>query len=285
MATKKVAEVMIVNRRSKKALQATGLDNGMVVEQAAPVGSDAQLWSIVEGKNGAKIVNKASGKVLDVMSEGTDNGTWAQTWEDVAGESQVWNVVSASASYKKLVNVRSGKVLDIVDMSDEDGAPAQIWEDVDGAGQQWKLVAPKAATPKAAASKTAKMPAAKKPAAKKAVPAAKPAPAVEKKAEAAVEKSPPPQRPFPKPRRKRSPRSPLPRRLARSKLVSCKIRQGKPVKKQRIFKKSRNFPAFSFCAKRGQNRICNLKKFFAESLDRKKTSCYTRAQIRTPIHL
>ena len=167
MAGKKTAEFMIVNRRSGKALQATGLDNGLVVEQREPVKADAQIWTSVEAEGGIKLFNKACGKVLDVMQGGTADGTWAQTWEDVGGESQLWQLVNVSSTYKKIVNVHSGKALDIVDMSDEDGAPAQIWESVDGEGQQWKFVstAPKAAT------KTVRKPAAKKAAQEK--PAAK----------------------------------------------------------------------------------------------------------------
>ncbi len=191
MAAKKTAEFMIVNRRSKKALQATGLENGLVVEQSVPTGSDAQLWTAVETDGIVKLVNKASGKVLDVMSEGTENGTWAQTWEDVGGGSQQWQFVKVTATYKKVLNIRSGKVLDIVDMSDEDGAPAQIWEDVDGAGQQWKLVSPeKVSAPVKKATRTAavkKAPAAKKDAAPKktAAKAAAPKAAAKKAAEAA----------------------------------------------------------------------------------------------------
>ena len=168
MAGKKTAEFMIVNRRSGKALQATGLDNGLVVEQREPVKADAQIWTSVEAEGGIKLFNKACGKVLDVMQGGTADGTWAQTWEDVGGESQLWQLVNVSSTYKKIVNVHSGKALDIVDMSSEDGAPAQIWESVDGEGQQWKFVstAPKAAT------KTVRKPAAKKAAAQE-KPAAK----------------------------------------------------------------------------------------------------------------
>ena len=161
MAGKKTAEFMIVNRRSGKALQATGLDNGLVVEQAEPAKTDAQTWTSLETEGGVKFFNKACGKVLDVMANGTANGTWVQTWEDVDGESQLWKLVTVSPTYKKIVNVMADKALDIVDMSDEDGAPAQIWESVDGEGQQWKFVstAPKAAT------KTVRKPAAKKAAA------------------------------------------------------------------------------------------------------------------------
>ena len=174
MAVKKSGEFMIVNRRSKKALQATGLDNGLPVEQAAAAGTDAQLWTAVETAGGVKLFNKATGKVLDVMQGGTENGTWAQTWEDVDGESQLWTIENVTATYKKLIHVKSGKALDIVDMSAENGARLQIWDDVDGENQVW-VVTDETAAP-------AKKPAAKKPAAKKAAPAAK---AAEKKAEAA----------------------------------------------------------------------------------------------------
>ena len=80
MAGKKTAEFMIVNRRSGKALQATGLDNGLVVEQAEPAKTDAQTWTFLETEGGVKFFNKACGKVLDVMANGTANGTWVQTW-------------------------------------------------------------------------------------------------------------------------------------------------------------------------------------------------------------
>ena len=119
MAGKKTAEFMIVNRRSGKALQATGLDNGLVVEQAEPAKTDAQTWTSLETEGGVKFFNKACGKVLDVMANGTANGTWVQTWEDVDGESQLWKLVTVSPTYKKIVNVMADKALDIVDMSDE----------------------------------------------------------------------------------------------------------------------------------------------------------------------
>lgn len=142
MAAKKIKEVMIINRRTKKALQATGIDNGCVVEQAEPNGGAEQLWAVEKIDNTVKITNTKNGKVLDVMTEGVENGTWLQTWEDVGGESQRWVIADVTATYKKLVNVRSDKVVDIAEMSDDDGAPAQIWDDVNGVGQQWKLVAP-----------------------------------------------------------------------------------------------------------------------------------------------
>lgn len=138
MAVKKENEILIVNRRSGKALQATGLDNGLAVKQADINKSDAQIWIMQKTDRGVKFLNKAAAKVLDVMSGGTENGSWAQTWEDVEGDTQFWAV--SGTAYKKIINRASGKALDIMDMSDDEGAPAQIWEDVGGENQQWKFV-------------------------------------------------------------------------------------------------------------------------------------------------
>lgn len=136
----KKEDLLIINRRTGKALQCTGTENGSVVVQAAVNGSDAQLWTPVKmGRSAVKLLNKLSGKVLDVTHGSTEAGAWAQVWDDVAdGDSQLWQL-KGTITYKKLINIQSGKVLDIVDMREDDGAPAQLWDDVDGAGQQWKL--------------------------------------------------------------------------------------------------------------------------------------------------
>lgn len=175
MAMKKTEEFQIINRRTGKALQAAGTENGQSVVQAAPEGGDAQLWTLA----GQKLINKESGKALDVVHGGVENGTWAHIWDSVEdAPSQSWEVVKVTATYKKLRNVQSGKVLDIVDMSEEDGAMAQIWEDVDGVGQQWTFVPADVKAPSKTVTRTAKKdseaaPAAKQPRARKVAEAVK----------------------------------------------------------------------------------------------------------------
>lgn len=163
MAMKKDAEFLIVNRRTGKALQATGIENGRVVSQAEITKADPQIWYSVTVKGGVKLKNKAASKVLDVMLGGTDNGTWAQTWEDVGGDSQIWKLTGRT--YKTISHIVSGKVLDIENISEDEGANAQLWEDLSGENQQWKLVPLQESSE--TVSKTAKKPAARKPAAKK----------------------------------------------------------------------------------------------------------------------
>ncbi len=152
---------MIVNRRSGKALQITGLDNGLVVEQNEINYNSAQLWTAVAANGGHKLVNKANGLVLDLMHNGTENGTWTHTWEDVDGDSQIWLIETASRGFRKITNMMANKVLDIYELSEFDGAAAQIWEDMGGENQEWKLVEypeveKKEPAKKAAAKTTAK---------------------------------------------------------------------------------------------------------------------------------
>ena len=135
MAGKKTAEFMIVNRRSGKALQATGLDNGLVVEQAEPAKTDAQTWSM-RGNPGRRQAFQQGlrqgagrdGKRHRERHLGADLGRRGRRKPAVeAGDCYPLPIKSWSTSWPD-------KALDIVDMSDEDGAPAQIWERRGGRG-------------------------------------------------------------------------------------------------------------------------------------------------------
>ena len=183
MPAKKIYDALIINRRSGKALQAKGAENGNLVEQSEINKDDSQIWTIINNSKGTKFVNKYSGKVLDVMYAGEDNGTRLQIWDDVDSVTPLWKM--RGRTYKKILNAVSGRAADIADLSDESGACVQLWDDVDGENQQWKIVPliadePVKPTPKALVKK----PAAKKAATKKPVkkPAKKEQPPVMTKA-------------------------------------------------------------------------------------------------------
>lgn len=165
-------EFLIINRRTGKALQATGLDNGQAICQAEINRSDAQIWTSKETEGGVKLINKAASKVMDVVMGGKSDGSWIHIWDDVenGNGSQVWKITGRT--YKKIINLASGKALDIEGMLENDGAHAQIWEDLGGENQQWKLepLAAKTVTKTGAARSSA---AKAKPAAKKTKAAAK----------------------------------------------------------------------------------------------------------------
>lgn len=121
------------------ALTAMGAENGSAVCQVPLGDAPGQRWEVTKTGDTVKIKEEASGKLLDVMMEGSSDGTLAQIWDDVDGPSQQWK--PAGRVYKAMVHAASGKALDIRDISLEAGAPAQIWEALGGENQQWRFVA------------------------------------------------------------------------------------------------------------------------------------------------
>jgi hypothetical protein len=88
-----------------------------------------------------KIVNKNSGKALDVYQKSTADGANVDQWTDNGGTNQQWKLVDAGSGYYKVQNVNSGKVLDVENMSTANGANVQqygAWSG--GTNQEWQFV-------------------------------------------------------------------------------------------------------------------------------------------------
>jgi Ricin-type beta-trefoil lectin domain-like len=85
-----------------------------------------------------KIVNRNSGKVLDVTANSTADGAAIEQWSDNGGTNQQWSLVAVGSSYK-IVNRNSGKVLDVTANSTTNGAVIEQWSDNGGTNQQWSL--------------------------------------------------------------------------------------------------------------------------------------------------
>ncbi|MBD0384487.1 RICIN domain-containing protein [Paenibacillus sp. WST5] len=89
-----------------------------------------------------KIVNKNSGKVLDVANMSTADGANVQQWTSWSGgTNQEWQIVDAGSGYYKFINRNSGKALDVYNMSTADGTNLHQWSSWSGTNQQWQLVA------------------------------------------------------------------------------------------------------------------------------------------------
>ena len=142
---------LLVSRHSGKAVEASQ-EEAVTLQKAAR--RTAQYWRVEPaGDATVKLISAATGKALDIVWNGTENGAQIHQWEYVGGENQQWILESVGGDAYKLKSLASGKCLDVVDMSCEDGALLQIWEDVNGENQQWilkevKLPAPKAKTTK-----------------------------------------------------------------------------------------------------------------------------------------
>lgn len=200
---KKIAQTMIVadcyytiaNANGKVIEAVEGAENGGAIQLATSTKAENQQWMFLRmGEGVYRIQNRGTGKMMDLMMNGTVDGTWLHQWEDVNGSSQLWIVEAVNDGTVKIkAQLAPTKCIDVVGMSNEDGAHIQIWEDVNGDNQKWtidEVKERKAATKKEIEKKTAaKKTATKKAAEKKVeeVKAEEPAKAEAPKAEAKVE--------------------------------------------------------------------------------------------------
>lgn len=87
-----------------------------------------------------EIINRNSGKVLDVPKGSTSDGTGLIQWSYHSGTNQQWRIVPIGNGYNKLVNRNSGKVLDVPRFSTMPALQLQQWTDNGGTNQQWQII-------------------------------------------------------------------------------------------------------------------------------------------------
>ena len=86
-----------------------------------------------------KLVNRASGKALDVNNSSTADGADVIQWGYSGGNNQKWVLTDTGNGYK-IINANSGKALDVYKSSLEDGADVIQWTDKGQSNQKWNLV-------------------------------------------------------------------------------------------------------------------------------------------------
>jgi hypothetical protein len=85
------------------------------------------------------LVNRNSGKVLDVSGVSTADGAPLHQWTRTNAENQQFQFVDAGGGYFKIKARHSGKVIDVSSWSTADGAAIHQWTDTGGANQQFRL--------------------------------------------------------------------------------------------------------------------------------------------------
>ena len=85
------------------------------------------------------LVNRNSGKALDVYNLATTDGARITQWSRNNGNQQQWQFVSSGNGYYQLKSRLSGKVLDVTAKSTADGAIIEQWTDNDGTNQQFSI--------------------------------------------------------------------------------------------------------------------------------------------------
>ncbi len=92
---------------------------------------DATAWYV--------LVNRNSGKALDVYHLATDDGARITQWARNDGNQQQWQFVDSGGGYYRLKSRHSGKVLDVHNFSTADGGAIVQWADGNGTNQQFRL--------------------------------------------------------------------------------------------------------------------------------------------------
>lgn len=146
---KKIAQTMIVadcyytiaNANGKVIEAVEANENGGAIQLATSTKAENQQWMFLRmGEGVYRIQNRGTGKMMDLMMNGTADGTWLHQWEDVNGSSQLWIVEAVNDGTVKIkAQLAPTKCIDVVGMSNEDGAHIQIWEDVNGDNQKWTI--------------------------------------------------------------------------------------------------------------------------------------------------
>ncbi|MFI5800018.1 glycosyl hydrolase family 95 catalytic domain-containing protein [Streptomyces sp. NPDC051677] len=87
-----------------------------------------------------KLVNRNSGKVMEVSGASTSNGASVIQWPWSGSANQQWKLLPDYDGSYRLSNVNSGKVLDNPGGSTSNGTALDQWSDTNGSNQWWKLV-------------------------------------------------------------------------------------------------------------------------------------------------
>ncbi len=104
---------------------------------AADNGAEARQWKLVKDGSHYKLVNRKSGKVLDVYGESQDEGTEIIQWDDKSegNDNQRWSW-EGEGQDRRLKSKSSGLVLDVA----EGGKVVQRKADPKAKGQLWRVV-------------------------------------------------------------------------------------------------------------------------------------------------
>ncbi|XVV10034.1 non-reducing end alpha-L-arabinofuranosidase family hydrolase [Actinoplanes sp. CA-131856] len=114
---------------------ATALAGGVLAVVNAPAASaatiDTSAWYV--------LVNRNSGKALDVYNLATNDGARITQWTRNDGNQQQWQFVDSGGGNYRLKSRLSGKVLDVYNFSTADGGAIVQWTDNNTTNQQFSV--------------------------------------------------------------------------------------------------------------------------------------------------
>lgn len=120
------------------AVLATGLLTSVMTAPAQALPEHVEAAAVDTGA-WYVLVNRNSGKALDVAGASTADGAGLQQWTRHDGTNQQWRFVDSGNGFYRLKARHSDKVLDVAGASTADGAALQQWADHNGSNQQFRL--------------------------------------------------------------------------------------------------------------------------------------------------
>ncbi|NUP02823.1 MAG: alpha-L-arabinofuranosidase [Nonomuraea sp.] len=100
-------------------------------QSASAATVDTNAWYV--------LVNRNSGKALDVYNLATNDGARITQWTRNNGNQQQWQFVDSGGGYYRIKSRLSGKMLDVYNFSTANGGAIVQWSDTNGTNQQWRL--------------------------------------------------------------------------------------------------------------------------------------------------
>ncbi|MFJ4693357.1 non-reducing end alpha-L-arabinofuranosidase family hydrolase [Streptomyces sp. NPDC088766] len=85
------------------------------------------------------LVNRNSGKALDLYNMATEDGARITQWTRNDQNQQQWQFVDSGGGYYRIKSRHSGKVLDVNNWSTANGGSIVQWADLNATNQQWRL--------------------------------------------------------------------------------------------------------------------------------------------------
>jgi putative hemolysin len=86
------------------------------------------------------IVNRNSGKCLDVNGGSTADGANILQWTCNGGTNQKWRIADRADDTSRLVNVATGKVADVAECASADGTDIRQWSWLNNNCQKFRMV-------------------------------------------------------------------------------------------------------------------------------------------------
>ncbi len=127
-------------RRSRwTSALSTALATVLVGAAAVAVNTSAASAATVDTNAWYVLVNRNSGKAMDVASSSSADGAAIHQWSRHDGANQQWQFVDSGGGYYRLKSKSSGKVLEVGSWSTADGGKVQQWTDHNGTNQQFRL--------------------------------------------------------------------------------------------------------------------------------------------------